>query len=283
MESTWDQVLASEPAPHRRVGETKVDDVCAAVADFVDLASPFTGGHSTHVARLAAAAAEHAGMGAAAAATLRRAGQIHDLGMVSVPNRVWLKHGPLNPAEWERVRLHPYHTERILSFALPLREAAVLAGLHHERLDGSGYHRGLTAKVLPLSARILAAAEMHQSMSEERAWRPALTTAESTRQLRDAVAAGTLDPRAVDAVLLASGERPSRSGRSWPCGLTDREVDVLRALSRGLSNKQMAKELFVSQSTVHTHIINVYGKIGVNTRAGATLFTFEHGLIETPG
>lgn len=284
IESTWDQVLEAEPEPHRMVGQTHLDDVSAALADFVDLASPFTRGHSASVARLAEAAALHAGLDAAAAATVRRAGQIHDLGMLSVPNRVWMKHGHLNSAEWERVRLHAYHTERIISFAAPLREAAAITGLHHERLDGSGYHRGLTAKALPLSARILAVAEVHRSMSEERAWRPPLTPAESARQLRDAVAAGSLDARAVDAVLLAAGQRlqGGRSGRSWPCGLTDREVDVLRAITRGLSNKQMARELFVSEATVHTHIINVYGKISVNTRAGATLFAFEHDLVESP-
>jgi ATP/maltotriose-dependent transcriptional regulator MalT len=204
--------------------------------------------------------------------------------MISVANRVWMKHGPLNPAEWERVRLHAYQTERILSFAAPLRDAAALAGLHHERLDGSGYHRGLPAKALPLNARILAVAEVQQSMSETRAWRPALTPAESARQLRDAVSAGSLDARAVDAVLVAAGHdlQGARSGRAWPCGLTDREVEVLRAVTRGLSNKQIARELFVSQATVHTHLINVYGKIAVNTRAGATLFAFEHDLIETP-
>lgn len=284
VESTWDQVLEAEPEPHRLVGRAHLDDVSAALADFVDLASPFTRGHSAKVARLAEAAGMHAGMDVAAAATLRRAGQIHDLGMISVPNRVWMKRGPLNPAEWERVRLHAYQTERILSVAAPLRDAAALAGLHHERLDGSGYHRGLSAKGLPLSARILAAAEVHESMSETRAWRPALTPADSERQLRDAVAAGSLDARAVDAVLLAAGHRlqARRSGRSWPSGLTDREVDVLRAVARGLSNKQIARELYVSQTTVHTHLINVYGKIGVNTRAGATLFAFEHDLTETP-
>jgi DNA-binding CsgD family transcriptional regulator len=283
IQSTWDQMLDAEPAPHRLVGPLHLDEVSAALADFVDLASPFTPAHSAKVARLAEAAALHAGMDAAAAATLRRAGQIHDLGMISVANRVWMKHGPLNPAEWERVRLHAYQTERILSFAAPLRDAAALAGLHHERLDGSGYHRGLPAKALPLNARILAVAEVQQSMSEARAWRPALTPAESARQLRDAVTAGSLDARAVDAVLVAAGHdlQGARSGRAWPCGLTDREVEVLRAVTRGLSNKQIARELFVSQATVHTHLINVYGKIGVNTRAGATLFAFEHDLIET--
>jgi DNA-binding CsgD family transcriptional regulator len=281
-DSVWDQVLGAEPEPHRRVAVSHLDEVSAALADFVDLASPFTRAHSTRVARLAEAAALHAGLAADEAAIVRRAGQVHDLGMVSVPNRVWIKRGQLSPAEWERVRLHPYHTERILTLASPLRDAAIVAGLHHERLDGSGYHRGVQAHALPLSARVLAAAEVYESMNEERAWRPALRAQESARQLRDSVDARRLDARAVDAVLTAAGQpRPSgRLTRAWPCGLTDREVDVLKAITRGLANKQIARELFVSQATVKTHIINVYGKIGVNTRAGATLFAFEHDLID---
>lgn len=284
LDSLWDQALGAEPEPHRRVGLSHLDDVCGALADFVDLASPFTRGHSSRVARLAEAAAMNAGLNAADAAVVRRAGQIHDLGMVIVPNRVWMKQGPLNPAEWERVRMHAYHSERIVSFATPLRELATVAGLHHERLDGSGYHRGLRANSLPMTARVLAVAEVYQSMSEGRAWRAALTPEGARRQLQDAVAARGLDPRAVEAVLIAAGQprTAGRSGRAWPCGLTDREVDVLRALTRGLSNKQIAGELFVSQATVHTHVINVYGKIGFNTRAGATLFAFEHNLVDAP-
>ena len=264
------------------MGPSHLDEVSGALADFVDLASPFTRGHSTRVARLAEAAALNAGLDADEAATVRRAAQVHDLGMLSVPNRVWTKRGPLNPAEWERVRLHAYHTQRILSLAAPLRATASIAGLHHERLDGSGYHRGLPANALPLTARLLAVAEIYQSMSEDRAWRPALAPAEATRQLRDEVAARRLDARAVEAVLLAAGQPPPTRRSVWPSGLTDREVDVLRAITRGLANKQIGRELHVSQATVHTHVINIYGKIGVNTRAGATLFAFEHDLIDSP-
>ena len=282
LDSVWDQALNAEPEPHRRVGPAHLDEVSGALADFVDLASPFTSGHSAGVARLAEAAAHHVGLDADGAATVRRAAQVHDLGMVSVPNRVWIKRGPLNPAEWERVRLHAYHSQRILSLAAPLRSSATVAGLHHERLDGSGYHRGLPASAVPLPARLVAVAEMYQSMSEHRAWRPALSPKEATRQLREEVAARRLDARAVDAVLLAAGQpRPAgRSSRAWPAGLTDREVEVLRAITRGLANKQIARELHVSQATVHTHVINLYGKIGVNTRAGATLFAFENDLTE---
>ena len=284
LDSVWDQVLSAEPEPHRRVGPSHLDEISGALADFVDLASPFTRGHSTRVAQLAEAAALNAGLGADDAVTVRRAAQVHDLGMVSVPNRVWIKRGPLNPSEWERVRLHPYHTQRILSLAGPLRASATIAGLHHERLDGSGYHVGLPANALPFTARLLAVAEVYQSMGEDRAWRPALKPEEVARQLQDAVTARRLDPRAVEAVLSAAGlpRQKRRSSPTWPAGLTDREVDVLRAITRGLANKQIARELHVSQATVHTHVINLYGKIGVNTRAGATLFAFEHDLIDSP-
>jgi HD-GYP domain-containing protein (c-di-GMP phosphodiesterase class II)/DNA-binding CsgD family transcriptional regulator len=284
MDSVWDQALSAEPEPHRHVGPSHLDNVSGALADFVDLTSPFTHGHSTRVARLAETAALNAGLDADDAATVRRAAMVHDLGMVSVPNRVWMKRGPLNPSEWERVRLHAYHSQRILSLAAPLRGSASVAGLHHERLDGSGYHRGLPASAMPLSARLLAVAEMYQSMSEDRAWRPALGPEEAMRQLRDEVAARRLDARALDAVLLAAGQprAAGRSGPGWPAGLTDREVDVLRAITRGLANKQIARDLHISEATVHTHVINVYGKIGVNTRAGATLFAFENDLVGTP-
>ncbi len=283
-DSVWDQALSAEPEPHRMVGTPHLDEVSAALADFVDLASPYTHGHSTRVARLAEAAALNAGLDADEAATTRRAGQVHDLGMVSVPNRVLSKQGSLSPAEWERVRMHPHHTQRILSLAEPLRAAASIAGLHHERLDGSGYHRGLHAGALPMSARILGVAEVYQSMLEDRSWRPPRTPEEARRQLRDEVAARRLDARAVDAVLVAAGQAnpTERSRGAWPCGLTDREVDVLRAMARGLANKQIARELFVSQATVHTHVINLYSKIGVNTRAGATLFAVERDLIDSP-
>jgi HD-GYP domain-containing protein (c-di-GMP phosphodiesterase class II)/DNA-binding CsgD family transcriptional regulator len=282
LDSVWDQALDAEPEPHRRVGSAQLDEVCRALADFVDLASPFTAGHSVGVARLTQAAALHAGMGAEDSAILRRAALIHDLGMVSVPHGIWLKRGPLNPPEWERVRLHAYHSQRILSLSAPLRASAILAGTHHERLDGSGYHRGLQASALSTPARLLAVAEMYQSMTEPRAWRPALTPREATSKLREGIVDRTLDARAVDAVLEAAGQpRPSgRSSRGWPASLSDREVEVLKAITRGLSNKEVARDLHISAATVHTHIINIYGKIGVNTRAGATLFAFEHDLVD---
>ena len=280
-QSVWDDALATEPEPHRQVAPTHLDEVSRALADFVDLKSPFTRGHSPQLARLVQAAGGEAGLSLDEINTLRRAAEVHDLGNVSVPDLVWAKSGRLNRSEQERVRLHAYHSQRILTLSPALSSCGEIAGLHHERLDGSGYHRGLPAAALPRRARLLAAAEVCQSMTEERAWRPALEPPAVARELRHEVAAGRLDRQAVDAVLAATGHssRPARSDRAWPAGLTDREIEVLRLLARGQSNKQIAHALHVSPATVHTHVINIYGKIGANTRAGATLFALEHDLI----
>jgi DNA-binding NarL/FixJ family response regulator len=153
-------------------------------------------------------------------------------------------------------------------------------------MDGSGYHRSLRAAAIPFPPRLLVVAEAYQSMTEDRSWRPALNREDAAAELRREVAAGKLDRRAVDAVLEAAGHPSSanRAARSWPAGLTDREVDVLRLLARGDTNKQVARRLHVSEATVHTHVINLYGKMAVSTRAGATLFALEHDLIQlSPG
>lgn len=281
-ESLWESALAAEPEPHRFVPSSHVDIVTAALADFADLKASHMVGHSARVAELADGAAIALGLADDQRVTLRRAGQVHDLGCVSVPNRIWNKTGSLSPAEWERVRLHAYHSQRILSVAEPLRKIGALAGMHHEHLDCSGYHRALPAVAIPLPARVLAVAEAYQSMVEERPWRPALTRSEAAREICDDVRAGRWDSRAAEAVLEVTGQPRAvrREARGWPAGLTDREVEVLRVLARGRSNKEVARELYVSEGTVHTHVINIYRKIEVNTRAGAALFALEHDLIQ---
>jgi len=280
-DSVWDEALAMEPEPQHLVPRGHTDGVCEALADFTDLKSPFTHGHSGRLARLVERAAGEAGLGRDDVATLRRAAMVHDLGNVSVPGNVWLKRAALNRAEWDRVKLHAYHSQRIMAVTPLLRGPADIAGQHHERVDGSGYHRGVPAAAIPFASRLLMAAEVYQSMLEERSFRPAMKPEDAAGEQRRVVSGGGLDRRAVDAVLAAAGAtKVGRQGRSWPAGLTDREVDVLRHVARGLSNKQIAKALFVSEATVHTHVINVYGKIGVNTRAGATLFAIENDLIQ---
>lgn len=275
----WAEVAAAEPEPRRRVPATHLDDVAAAFADMVDLKTPFTLGHSAGVAALAAGAAEALGLPAGEVALLRRAGLLHDLGRVAVSNAVWERPGPLRTAEWERVRLHAYHSERILGRAALLAPVARVAGRHHERLDGSGYHRGATGGELGAEARLLAAADVFQALTQERPQRPALAPPRAAEALAAAAAAGTLDPDSVRAVVEAAGQRPPRTRSAWPAGLTDREVEVLRLVARGLSNRQVAAELVVSPRTAEHHVQHIYAKIGVSTRAGAALFAMEHGLV----
>ena len=277
--SVWDRALEAEPPPWRRLPAARLAGVLEALADFVDIKSPHTVGHSPGVAALAARAVEAAGLDGDAIEMARNAGLVHDLGRVSVSNAIWDKPAALTPPEWERVRLHPYYSERVLSATPLLAPLARLAGLHHERLDGSGYHRGVTARMLPAAARILAAADAYQALTEPRAHRPALDPSDAGRVLAGEVEAGRLDFDAVDAVCVAAGEPRVRSRRAWPAGLTDREVEVLRLVARGATARQVADALVISKRTANHHVEHIYGKLGVTSRAGAALFAVEHDLL----
>jgi len=246
----------------------------------VDLKSPYLAGHSRGVANLAAAAARQAGYADGDVATVRRAGLLHDLGRLGVSNAIWDKPAMLTAAETERVRLHPYLTDRMLARVPALRHSREIAARHHERLDGSGYPRGLTAASLTMLDRLLAAADAYHALTEPRPQRPALTADAAARTLHAEVRAGRLDGDAVSAVLAASGLRaPAR--REWPAGLTAREVEVLALVARGRTNRQIAQELVTSPKTVSNHVEHIYRKIDVTSRAGATLFATRHGLVGT--
>ena len=226
---------------------------------------------------LAGAAARRCGIDAADARAIRRAGFLHDLGRVAVHARIWQKQGPLTADEWEQVRLHPYHTERVLSRSPFFSALCDVACAHHERLDGSGYHRGASGPALGLPARLLAAADAYHAMSEPRPHRPPHPPERAASILAEEVSAGRLDPHAVTAVLEAAGQRAPRLER--PAGLTERELEVVALLARGLQTKQVARELGISTKTADRHIQNAYRKVGVSSRAAATLFAMEHGLV----
>ncbi len=250
------------------------------MADLVDLKSPYLAGHSRGVANLVSEAARVSGHTEDEVSTLRRAALIHDLGRLGVSNAIWDKPGPLAQAESERVRLHPYLTDRMLARVSALGASREIASRHHERLDGSGYPRGLTAASLTPSDRLLAAADVYHAMNEPRPHRAPLDPGRASRELRAGAIAGRLDGEAVDAVLKAAGHRaPAR--RVWPGGLTAREVEVLGQLARGHSNKQIAQQLVVAPKTVANHVEHIYAKLGVSSRAAATLFATQHGLMGT--
>lgn len=279
--SVWDAVLAAEPAPHVHVTAARIEEIARVFAELTDLKCTFTLGHSLGVAELAAAAAQRAGLAECEVAALRLAGLLHDVGRLSVPTGIWNKRGPLSRSEWERVRLHAYQAERVLAQTPLLADISQLAGSHHERLDGSGYHRGAPAAQLAMPARLLAAADAYHALCEDRPHRPAFAADAAAAELQRMTQAGTLDRDAVRAVCEAAGHRVKKRTGGWPAGLSDREVEVLRLLARGRSEKQIAKALFISPGTVHTHVVHIYEKIGVSTRAGAALFAMENDLLRT--
>jgi HD-GYP domain-containing protein (c-di-GMP phosphodiesterase class II) len=275
--SAWEEVLALEPPPALVLEAEALDRALAAMGNFADLISPYLAGHSAGVAELAGAAAPPCGIDEAGATAIRRAGLLHDLGRVAVHPRIWQKPAPLTADEWEHVRLHPYHTERVLSRSPFLSAFSSIAGAHHERLDGSGYHRGATGPELAFPARLLAAADAYQAMTGPRPHRDALEPQQAAQVLAEEGNAGRLDPDAVAAVLEAAGQRAPRLER--PAGLTDREVEVVAMIAGGLQTKQVARALGISVKTADRHVQNAYRKIGVSSRAAATLFAMEHGLV----
>jgi HD-GYP domain-containing protein (c-di-GMP phosphodiesterase class II) len=276
--SAWDAALMVEPNPQTRVAGSELDQALEVFADFADLKSVYTGGHSRRVAALAASAGEAAGVSPTETRRIRRAGLVQDLGRLGVPNSIWDKPAPLTDTEWERVRLHPYYTSRMLARSEPLAELGALAASHHERVDGSGYHRGVGGSGLSRPERILAAADAYQAMSEPRAYRAPMKTEAGATELRAMARASLLDGHAVEAVLAAAGLR-AELRRAWPAGLTAREVEVLRCAARGLLNKETARTLGISERTVGHHLQHIYDKIGVSTRGAAALFAMENELL----
>jgi HD-GYP domain-containing protein (c-di-GMP phosphodiesterase class II) len=279
--SIWADAMAAEPGPQPEVSEDRLDACLSAAADFADLKSMWTTGHSRGVADLAERAASLAGLAAADVVMLRRAALVHDIGRVAVPVGVWGKPGPLTRDEHEQVRLHAYHSERVLDACPALRPLARLAGSHGERCDGSGYHRGSRAADLPAAAWLLAAADCYQAMREPRAHRPALSPQAAADELSAEAQAGRLPPDAVRAVLAAAGQQRSPVPRPRPAGLSERECEVLGLIARGMATKQVARQLGISPKTCDHHIQRLYRKTGLSTRAGATLFALEHGLIDS--
>ncbi|MEZ3181576.1 LuxR C-terminal-related transcriptional regulator [Streptomyces pimonensis] len=270
-------VVACEPPPYSTVPAEKVPDLCAVLGRFVDLKGKWLIGHSEHVAQLAESAGRLAGLDADEVTRLRCAALLHDLGRAGISADVWDRPGPLSTAETERVRMHTYWTQRVLERVPALAPLAPIAAAHHERLDGSGYHRGVLGDRPPVTALILSAADVLAALTEPRAHRDALTVDEAVGRLTREADSGALDPTACDLVIRAAGGRPARPRR--PAGLTAREVEVLRLAARGLTNQQIGAELSISSRTVGHHLGHIYDKTGRRTRAGVAVFAMEQRLL----
>jgi HD-GYP domain-containing protein (c-di-GMP phosphodiesterase class II) len=274
--SVWEAAMAVEPKPHREIPDDALDEALSAVAAFADLKSKYTRGHSAAVGELASGGARQLRLGAAAERDLRRAGLLHDIGRVAVSAGLWDKPGPLTDVEREKIRMHTYVGERVLARATALASVAEIATLAHERLDGTGYHRRLSAASCPPTARLLAAADVYRALVEARPHRPARSADQAAAEASRMAAGGSLCPDASRAVLEAAGHASPRVARA--SGLTDREVEVLRLLARGLTNKEIASALDIATKTAGHHVQHLFEKLGVTTRAAAAVCAMNQGI-----
>ncbi len=282
-ESVWTTVLELEPrSPRQFLREEQLEDVALAFADFADLKSPFSAGHSRRVADLALAIAHRMRVSSGQIKTIRQAALMHDVGLAAVPSYTLDRpKDKLSQSEREVLRLHPYHAERIFARVPALDAVVPLVASHHERMDGRGYYRGLAGDQIPLGARVIAVADAFDELTHETPDHAALEPELALAKLQ-AEADGGLWPEAVRTLaeeLGAPAPLPTHKPAVQPGGLTEREVEILRMLARGMSRRQIADELVLSQHTVRHHLEHIYGKVGVGTRVAATLFAVEHDLI----
>ncbi|MCA1324525.1 HD domain-containing phosphohydrolase [Herbaspirillum sp. alder98] len=250
------------------------------VADLVELKLPWLAGYSRRVAELAGRAAALAGLPPEQQQRLARAALIHGVGRTSVANTIWERAGKPGRADWEKIRLAPYWTARAGALVPELREEAALASHMYERLDGSGYFRSIEREALGLPQRLLAAAGAYAALCAPRPWRTAQPPQQVAQLLEEEGRAGRFDEAAVGFVIAAAGGEgeggiaPVRKGL-----LSEREAEVLRRISLGESNKEAARVMQISPSTVRTHVESIFRKLGCSTRAAATLKGLTLGLI----
>ncbi|MGE0540181.1 MAG: HD domain-containing phosphohydrolase [Dehalococcoidia bacterium] len=260
------------------VTDATIDDVALAFADFIDLKSRYIAAHSRRVGAVAEQLARAMGCTEASVVQIRRAGLMHDLGLVAVPSyildRPW---STLSVAERDSYRLHPYHGERVLKRVPALAPLAEMVGTHQERMDGSGAYRGLSGSGIGLGARIIAVADRLDQLTHDRPESPACSIVDALRQLEQE----PLDPAVLAALRRCLGERTVEAApRSrQPAGLTDREVEILRLAARGHTRREVGRRLAISENTVRHHLEHIYNKTGTSNRVSATLFAMEHGLL----
>ena len=280
----WDAVLALEPEPHRTAVRRRSSTTRSASSPTSSTSSRRTGAATAAAARSSQGTRPTcSGSPDAEVTTLRRAALVHDFGTTVVPNSIWDKPGPLTRSEFDRVELHPMLTEQMLRRSPALAVLNPVASAHHEKCDGSGYHKRVQADADDLGACVLAATEVYVGLTTERADRPPFSPADAAAELRRLESVGVLEPRASRAVLVAAGHGEPRAHTGKrprnPGGLTRREVDVLRLAARGLTTREIADRLYISPKTADHHIQHIYGKIGVSTRAAAALWAMQHTVV----
>ena len=266
------------PSEFERASDDQVGVMCEVVADFADLSARHDWNHSLLVAETATGIGTKLGLARNEVTALRRSALVHDLGKAAVPSAVLQKQGNLSESEWEAFRLHPYYTERILSRVAPLRPLANVAGAHHERLAGDGYHKALSGDQIPRGGRILAVADEYARLYKRTEEPDAQRALDDLSRLTGTALDSTVY-EALKASLNGVTPAPTRRRAHHPGNLTEREVEVLRQLATGSGNRQIARDLVISEKTVESHLDHIYTKLDVSSRTSAVVFAVQNGLV----
>lgn len=174
-----------------------VDQLASVFASLIDNKSPYTANHSHDVAEFTVKLGRYFDRPETDLALLRVAGLLHDLGKIGVPSAILNKPARLTPDEYRLIKAHPYYTEHILSQVGGLGPLVSWASMHHEHLDGSGYHAGATKEQIPWEARLVAVSDIYQALTANRPYRKGLAPEEALRILEKEVQAGHLDGEVV--------------------------------------------------------------------------------------
>ncbi len=196
-------IFALEPAQQATlVDEGYLDDIAAAFAQVVDSKSPYTSGHSERVTLFADLIAEELGFDPQRRRWLKRASLLHDIGKLGVSNSILDKPGKLDAAEWKAMQMHAAYSETILSRIAAFGDLAIVAGAHHEKLDGSGYPRGLKGDEIALDTRIITVADIFDALTADRPYRAAMPASKAFSIMAD-MAGSEIDPECFKALRAA--------------------------------------------------------------------------------
>ncbi|MEH6716571.1 HD-GYP domain-containing protein [Parasphingorhabdus flavimaris] len=195
-----EQLWALEPAAqYVTVDEDFLDDISFAFGRVIDAKSPYTAGHSERVGMIADKIAEHLAMDEQSRRVLRRAAILHDVGKLGVSSAILEKPGKLDAEEWQIMQSHAAHTTNILGQIGVMSDMAMIAGSHHERLDGKGYPLGLDERSIAMESRIITVADIYDALTTDRPYRKAMSTEKAMAILQSEVGVA-VDPRCFEAL-----------------------------------------------------------------------------------
>ena len=192
------------------IDEDFLDDIAIAFGQVIDAKSPFTSGHSDRVGRYSDMIAKHLGIADAERRSLRRAAILHDVGKLGVSSAILEKPGKLDDEEWEQMRMHSAHTFDILSRIEPMRDMAVIAGAHHERLDGKGYPLGIDQASIEMQTRIITVSDIYDALTADRPYRAAMPV-EKALSIIESDIGKVVDPVCFKALKIVIEENPAFS------------------------------------------------------------------------